>query len=67
MLKPLIFDYFSNLFTSEVQGIDPAFLEKIIPRVTSVMNEKLLDPYSVEDVKKAIFSNGDFKAPGPDG
>jgi hypothetical protein len=67
MLKPLIFDYFSNLFSSEVQGIDPAFLDKIIPRVTSAMNEKLLDPYSVEDVKKAIFSIGDFKAPGPDG
>jgi hypothetical protein len=63
MLKPLIFDYFSNLFTLEVQGINPAFLDKIIPRVTSAMNEKRLDPYSVEDVKKAIFSIGDFKAP----
>jgi hypothetical protein len=31
------------------------------------MNEKLLAPFTVEDVKKAVFSIGDFKAPGPDG
>jgi hypothetical protein len=31
------------------------------------MNEKLLAPFSAEDVKKAAFSIGDFKAPGPDG
>jgi hypothetical protein len=29
-LKPLIFQYFSNLFTSEVQETDPAVLEKIL-------------------------------------
>jgi hypothetical protein len=31
------------------------------------MNEKLLAPFSPEDVKKAVFSIGDFKAPGLDG
>jgi hypothetical protein len=31
------------------------------------MNEKLLAPFSAEDVKKAAFSIGDYKAPGPDG
>jgi hypothetical protein len=40
-LKPLIFDYFSNLFTSEVTMTDPAFLEKITPRISAAMNEKL--------------------------
>jgi hypothetical protein len=42
-------------------------MTKIFPRVTDAMNESLLAPFSVEDVKKAIFSIGDFKAPGPDG
>jgi hypothetical protein len=66
-LKPLIFHYFSNLFMSEVNELDPAMMDKILPRVTDLMNEKLLAPFSPEDVKKAAFSIGDFKAPGPDG
>jgi hypothetical protein len=32
-LKPLISDYFTNLFTSEVQATDPALLQKIQPKV----------------------------------
>jgi hypothetical protein len=31
------------------------------------MNENLLAPFMVEDVKKAVFSIGDLKAPRPDG
>jgi hypothetical protein len=41
--------------------------EKIHPRVSDGMNEQLLAPFNVEEVKKAVFSIGDFKAPGPDG
>jgi hypothetical protein len=67
MLKPIVFDYFSNLFTSKVQAVDPALLEKILPRVTEEMNIKLRAPFTAEEVKKAAFSIGDFKAPGPDG
>jgi hypothetical protein len=55
MLKPLVFQYFSNLFASEVEGTDPEFLEKITPRVTSEMNEKLIAPYAAEGVKKSNF------------
>jgi hypothetical protein len=66
-LKPIVLQYFANLFTSEVQVTDPELLEKIQPRVTVHMNERLLAPFSPEDVKKAAFSIGDLKAPGPDG
>jgi hypothetical protein len=31
------------------------------------MNEELLKPYSGDEVKKALFSIGDMKAPGNDG
>ena len=67
MLKPLILNYFANLFTSEVQATDPAVLEKIQPKVSQEMNDKFLAPFTSEEVKKAVFSIGDLKAPGPDG
>jgi hypothetical protein len=66
-LKPLVLNYFTNLFMSEVQETDLEFLEKVQPRVNQRMNEKLTAPFMAEDVKKAMFSIGDFKAPGPDG
>lgn len=66
-LKPLILHYFSNLFTSEIQATDPVVLDKIQPKVTHEMNESLIAPFSADDVKKAAFSIGDLKAPGPDG
>jgi hypothetical protein len=66
-LKPLIFHYFANLSMSEVNELDPTMMDKIMPRVTDLMNEKLLAPFTPEDVKKAAFSIGDFKAPGPYG
>jgi hypothetical protein len=35
--------------------------------VDDMMNGKLLEPFDADDVKKAAFSIGDLKAPGPDG
>jgi hypothetical protein len=58
---------FLNFFISKVQRTDPKFLEKIMPRVTPLMNEKLTAPFSADEVRRAAFSIGDFKAPGPDG
>jgi hypothetical protein len=66
-LKPIVKDYFSNLFSSEVQDVNPELLDKIQPKVTEIMNESLVAPFSADDVKKAAFSIGDLKAPGPDG
>ena len=66
-LNPIIVDYFWHLFTSEIDVVDPDFLDKVTPRVTNEMNEKLLAPFGVEDVKRVVFSIGDLKAPGPDG
>jgi hypothetical protein len=66
-LKPLITGYFTQLFTSEVQDTDPTALQKIQPKVDDEMNERLLAPFTAEDVKNAMFSIGDLKAPGPDG
>jgi hypothetical protein len=66
-LNLIILQFFTNLFSSENNVIDPAFLDKIVPKVTEEMNESLIAPFTAEDVKKAVFQIGDLKAPGPDG
>jgi hypothetical protein len=55
------------LFSSEVAGTDINLLQKVKPRVSAEMNERLLAPFTEEEVKKALFAIGDFKAPGMDG
>jgi hypothetical protein len=42
-------------------------MEKLQRKVTPEMNEKLLAPFSADDVKEAAFSIGDQKAPCPNG
>jgi hypothetical protein len=66
-LNPVILNYFANLFSTENNIVHPEFLERISPKVTQQMNEDLIAPFTGEDVKKAAFSIGDLKAPGPDG
>ena len=51
----------------EIDESDPSLVGKVIPRVTTEMNEEMMKPYSAEEVKKSLFSIGDMKAPGPDG
>jgi hypothetical protein len=66
-LNPLVSDYFAGLFTSEIEEPDPDIIDKVNPKVDDRMNEQLLKPFTADDVKKALFSIGDMKAPGADG
>lgn len=59
--------YFMNLFQAGA-NVDNGELLEAVPRcVTQEMNEALLKPFTVEEVKHALDSIGDLKAPGPDG
>lgn len=42
-------------------------IAKVVPRVSAAMNDEIMKPYTTEDVRKALFSIGDLKAPGTDG
>ena len=66
-MNPVISDYFAGLFSTEIEEPDPVFINHVVPRVTKNMNNELLKPYSAEEVKKALFSIRDTKAPGTDG
>jgi hypothetical protein len=66
-LSNFIGGYFRGLFTSDDGDPAEAVLDKVKQKVTQPMNEALLEPFTAEEVKKALFSIGDLKAPGPDG
>ena len=67
MMKEMVKDYFVNLFSSKVNHIEQSVLSNVNHRVTTNMNQLLMAPFNKEEVRKALFSIGDLKAPSPDG
>lgn len=63
----MVQNYFTNLFHSESPIVEQSVLDTVEKRVTTDMNRNLLEPFTPEEVKKALFAIGDLKAPGPDG
>ena len=66
-IQKLAVEYFMSLFTSKSQFPDEEVIGKVKPRVNQMMNDMLTAAHTRDEVKKALFSIGDFKAPGPDG
>ena len=66
-LKNLVTSYYSNLFTP-IAGADlDQVLQHIQPRVSEQMNDDLRAEYTRDEIKDALDSMGDLKAPGVDG
>lgn len=65
-MKEYIRGYFSNLFMSEVSQPNREVLSLVTRKVTIEMNNALMAPYTVEEVRKALLDIGDLKAPAPD-
>jgi hypothetical protein len=66
-IKPIITNYFTGLFSSDVAETNEDLLQKVKPKVTADMNEQPIAPFTAEEVKKALFAIRDFKASGTDG
>ena len=62
-----IANHYKSLFTSSAGTLTDDLLSRVPTVVTPEMNARLIRPYSGEDVKKALESIGDLKAPRPDG
>uniref|UniRef100_A0A8R7JXL8 Reverse transcriptase domain-containing protein n=1 Tax=Triticum urartu TaxID=4572 RepID=A0A8R7JXL8_TRIUA len=62
-----IANHYKSLFTSSGGILTNDLLSRVPTVVTPEMNARLIRPYSGEEVKKALESIGDLKAPGPNG
>lgn len=49
----MVQEYFTHLFTSEVNDVDDEVLVDVNQKVTSEMNQFLLAPFSREEVKES--------------
>jgi len=66
-IHDLITNYYKSLFQSNA-GTNYGELTQQVPRrVTQLMNHDLLKPFEDEEIKQALQSIGDLKAPGSDG
>jgi len=66
-MKSIVQSYFESLYTSEVNQLRLEDLADVGRQVSNEMNNELMAPFTREEVKAALFSIGDLKAPGPDG
>jgi hypothetical protein len=66
-LKEVVTNYFLNLFSSNAGTRVDELLDYLDPRVTPAMNELLCKEFNAQEVKDALDSIGDLKAPGIDG
>ncbi|XP_020970175.1 uncharacterized protein LOC110268393 [Arachis ipaensis] len=58
---------FDALFTSSNNTNCESVIRNIPVRVTESMNRELISEVTEEEIRKAVFSMGSLKAPGPDG
>ena len=68
--KAFITNHFMQLFTAGIADVEAQkqqVLEAVEPRVTDAMNDHLTAEFSEDEIKRALDSIGDLKAPGPDG
>ena len=66
-METVVTQYFDELFTSNAGSRIEELLELVVPHITSEVNDTLLQEFTKEEVKMALDSIGDLKAPGPDG
>lgn len=66
-LRSFIADYYKSLFSSNTGTREEDLLVNVPRSVTVEMNDFLKKGFTTDEIKEALNSMGDLKAPGPDG
>ncbi|CAN6679166.1 unnamed protein product [Malus baccata var. baccata] len=66
-IRQLVDDHFLKLFKSGGIRDWGNMLDCVKPGITEDVNLSLMETVSLEEIKRAVFQMGGFKAPGPDG
>ena len=66
-IKHIAEDYFLNLFATSSLDSIAEVVQQVDQVVSPLMNEGLLQPFSMEEIHHALFQISPSKSPGPDG
>lgn len=66
-ISQLTTSFYQHLYSSEGTDNIEEVLAAVPVKVTAAMNDKLIAPFNMEEVKVALFQMFPTKAPGPDG
>jgi hypothetical protein len=66
-IETAFISYFQELFTARDNLAVTASIDALDRKVTDAMNQKLLEPFTVEEISAALNQMPPLKAPGPDG
>lgn len=66
-LESMATEYFQDVYTAD-PNLNPETVTRLIQeKVTDIMNEKLCEDFTEDEISQAIFQIGPLKSPGPDG
>ena len=65
-ITSIVEEYYADLFKAQSQRHTKRVLEAVEKAVTDDMAQSLIQPYSGDDVRRALFSMHPSKSPGPD-
>lgn len=65
--KKQILEFFASLFSKDDQISSGMNIGSDFPKVEEAKWREMNEPFTMEEVKNAVFGMNAFKAPGPDG